>query len=187
MTNTAQLANSDLLEFPAAPQSAPPPTVSVKAREYFQEGLARLQSGDAAEAVVALSRSVEHAPAFPEAHVFLGIAHALTNDIYPAIDHLEEAARLDSASFAAHFTLAQLNFKLRIPASGYEAARNALQCVQTVEQRKMLTQLLKEERERERNGIARPSFEKPFSTLMLFIAGGVLFAVIIFFVITHMR
>src|SRR5207237_264556 len=82
-------------------------------------------------------------------------AHALTSNIYPAIDHLEEAAKLDPDSFAAHYTLAQLNFKLRTPKPGYEAARRALKCVQTLEQRKMLAQLLKEERERERNGIAR--------------------------------
>ncbi len=50
----------------------------------------------------------------------------------------------------------------------------------------MLTQLLKEERERERNGIARPSFSKPFSTPMLFIAGSAIAAAIIY-AMAHMR
>ena len=82
--------------------------------------------------------------------MFLGIAHALTYNIYPAIDHLETAAQLDQNSFGAHYTMAQLNFKLRIPQKGYEAARLALKCVRTLEQRKMLTQLLREEKAREK-------------------------------------
>ena len=180
MTNSALSEKTELVKFPVAPEGAPPPAISIKARQYFQEGMAHLQSGDADQAVLALSRSVEHAPAFPVAHVFLGIAHALTSNIYPAIDHLEEAAKLDPDSFAAHYTLAQLNFKLRTPKPGYEAAQRALKCVQTIEQRKMLTQLLKEERERERNGIARPSFTKPFRARMLVVVGGALATAIIF-------
>jgi len=186
MTNDAPLQQPELVEFPVGLQHTLPPAVPIRAKQYFKEGVAHLQVGEAEEAVAALSRSVEHAPAFPEAHVFLGIAHSLTCNIYPAIDHLEEAAKLAPDSFAAHFTLAQLNFKLRIPKNGYEAARQALKCVQTLEQRKMLTQLLKEERERERNGIARPSFTRPFSTPMLFLAGSALAGAIIF-VLAHMR
>ena len=186
MTNSAQSTQGELVEFPLALQGATPPALSIKAKQYFQEGMVHLQSGEAAEAVAALSRSLEHAPNFTDAHVFLGIAHALTSNIYPAIDHLEEAGRLDPDSFAAHFTLAQLNFKLRIPKNGYEEARHALRCVQTLEQRKMLTQLLKEERARERNGIARPSLNRPFITPILFLAGSALAAAIIF-VIAHMR
>ena len=60
---------------------------------------------------------------------------------------------LEQDSFAAHFTLAQLNFKLRIPQKGYEAAEHARRCVSTVEQRKMLTELLKEERARNGTGL----------------------------------
>ena len=134
--------------------------------------------GDPGAALVALSRSTELAPTFGEAHVFLGLANALSNKIYPAIDHLELAAQLQPDSFAAHYTLAQLNFKLRIPQKGYAAAEQALRCVTTLEQRKMLTQLLKEERARERNGIARPWFNTPFSKPGLFLTGGGLAAAI---------
>jgi hypothetical protein len=154
-------------------------TLLGKAMQSFQEGLECLQAGEAAAAVAALSRSLEHAPDFGPGHMFLGIAHALTSNIYPAIDHLEIAARLGQGSFAAHFTLAQLNFKLRIPRKGYEAAERARQCIGALEQRKMLTNLLKEERARERNGIARPCFDKPFSRTALLLAGGGLLAAII--------
>ncbi|HEY2380698.1 MAG TPA: hypothetical protein VGK48_05890 [Terriglobia bacterium] len=186
MTNHTAPQLPEILKFPVTSQGAAPPAITPKARECFQEGVAHLQCGEAAEAVAALSRSVEHAPAFPEAHVFLGIAHALTSNIYPAIDHLEQAATLAPGSFIAHYTLAQLNFKLRTPKPGYEAAERALQCIQNLEQRKMLTQLLKEERARESSGIARPSFTKPFSNRMLLLAGSALAAGIIA-VMAHMR
>ena len=150
-----------------------------EAIECFQEGVARLQIGDAGAALSALSRSTDIAPTFGEAHIFLGLANALTCNIYPAIEHLELATRLQPNSFAAHYTLAQLNFKLRIPQKGYAASEQALRCVSTLEQRKMLTQLLKEERARERNGIARPWFNTPFSKPGLFITGGGLAAAIV--------
>jgi tetratricopeptide (TPR) repeat protein len=149
-----------------------------EAIECFREGVEGLQVGDAGKALAALSRSAELAPDFGEAHVFLGLANALSNQIYPAIDHLELATRLQPDSFAAHYTLAQLNFKLRIPQKGYAAAQHALRCVTTLEQRKMLTQLLKEERVHERNGIARPWFNKPYSKPGLVLAGSGLAAVI---------
>jgi hypothetical protein len=129
---------------------------------------------------------VEEAPAFPEAHVCLGLAHALTHNIYPALDHLEIATKLDPDSFAAHFTLAQLNFKLRIPQKGYKAAEHALASVRTIEQRRMLTQLLREERARERDGISRPWFNKPFSAPLVFLAGSGL-AAALFAVMVHLH
>ena len=173
------IAQDEITQFSEALQSSQLRALPAKAKQSFHEGLECLQSGEALAAVAALSRSLEHAPDFTPGHVFLGIAHALTSNIYPAIDHLERAAVLEPDSFAAHFTLAQLNFKLRIPQKGYEAAEQARRCVSTLEQRKMLTDLLKEERARERNGIARPCFNKPFSLPALLLAGGGLLAVVI--------
>jgi tetratricopeptide (TPR) repeat protein len=175
-----------LVQFPAALQSEGKSTLPIQAARHFQEGIVRLQSGNAAAAVAAFSKCLQHAPEFSEGHVFLGIAHSLNYDMYPAIDHLEEAGRLAPDSFAAHYTLAQLNFKLRTPRKGYEEAQHALRCVQTLEQRRLLTQLLKEEREREKNGISRPSFLKPFSTRVLVLAGSALAAMILL-VLTHMH
>lgn len=153
-------------------------TLSIEARHCFQDGLAKLQAAEPAEAVELFSRVVELAPHFPEGRICLGLAYALTYKIYPAIDHLEIAGELDPDNFAAHFTLAQLNFKMRIPQKGYVAAEKARKCIATVEQRKMLTELLKEERARERNGIARPWFNTPFSKTGLYLAGGGLAAAI---------
>jgi hypothetical protein len=141
-------------------QSRPSIAVSATAISALREGLEHFQAGNAEAALVAFSRSVAQAPECAEARIFLGLANALTYNIYPAFDELEEATKLQPNSFAAHFTLAQLNFKMRIPAKGYAAAQEALRCAETLEQRAMLTQLLKEERARERNGIARPTFNK---------------------------
>ena len=157
MTDYAMILQQDLAHSCGAEGSNFRPALSPQARAHFQEGLEHFQAADPAAAVAAFSRSILHAPEFGEAHIFLGLAHALTCNIYPAFDHLERAAELQPDSFAAHFTLAQLNFKLRIPKKGYDAARDALRCARTLEQRTMLTQLLKEERARERNGIAHRS------------------------------
>jgi|SRR5262245_16968485 len=184
--NSTASLEDDFVDLPVTLQSAPPPALPVQARQFFKEGITCLQSGDAAQAVVALSRCIEHAPDFTDGHVFLGLAHALSYDIYPAMDQLETATNLDEHSFAAHFIMAQLSFKLRIPQKGYDAAKRALQCVSTLEQRKMLTQLLREERERERNGIARPWFNKPFGLPVLVLLGSALAALIIA-VITHVH
>jgi hypothetical protein len=126
-----------------------------------------------------LAKSIQYAPDFSEAHTFLGLANALTSNIYPAIDHLERATQLAPDSFAAQYALAQLHFKLRIPQKGYEAAERALSRVRTIEQRKKLTELLREERTRERNGIARPSFNKPFGRPTLVLAGTGFLAILI--------
>ncbi len=160
--------------------------LSTETANCFQQGLAKLQVAEPAQAVELLTRAVELAPHFPEARICLGLAYALTYNIYPAIDQLEMAGQLDPQNFAAHFSLAQLNFKLRIPQKGYEAARHALKCVSTIEQRKMLTALLKEERARERNGIARPWFNTPFSKTGLYLAGGGLAAAIVALLV-HVR
>jgi tetratricopeptide (TPR) repeat protein len=146
--------------------------LSTEALNCFQEGLAKLQAAEPAEALNLLCRTVELAPQFPEARICLGLAYALTHNIYPAIDHLEMAGQLDPDSFAAHYTLAQLRFKLRVPQKGYEAAEKALRCVITIEQRKMLADLLKEERARHHNGIERPWFSTPFNRVGLAVAGG---------------
>jgi len=161
ITNHAMVLQQELAQN-CISTSTPLPSISAAAAAAFREGLEHFQVGDPGAALEAFSRSALQAPECAEVRIFLGLANALTFNIYPALDQLEKATELEPGSFAAHFTLAQLNFKLRIPDKGYSAAREALRCATTLEQRTLLTQLLKEERARERNGIARPSFSKPW-------------------------
>lgn len=144
--------------------------LSVPALQHVREGLEQLSLGEPALAVVALNSALEHAPDLPDAHVALGVAYAMTSRIYPAIDHLTRAAELEPGNFHAPFKLAQLYFKLRVPAKGYEAARRALDCAGTLDERRLIAQLLRQERERERDGIARPWFYKTFSRSALWLA-----------------
>ena len=176
---TSSANPAEILEFPLELRSSSTTAVSASALQYFQQGMAELQEGNAALAVAALSQSVALSPAFADGRVFLGIAHSLSCEIYPAIDQLEKATELAPESFIAQYALAQLYFKLRVVEKGYERAEYALHCVTNIEQRKMLTQLLREEKARERNGIPRPSFTKPFSVPALLIAGGGLCAVLL--------
>jgi hypothetical protein len=152
----------------------------------FQEGLELLDSGRPGEAVAAFSQVLERCPGCVDAHIGLGVAHAMTSSIYPAFDHLELAVRLQPENFLAHYLLSQLNFNLRIPQKGYEQAERALRYASSREDRTLVARLLHREQERARNGIARPWFIKPFSATAVFLAGGGL-AVALAAVIIHLR
>jgi tetratricopeptide (TPR) repeat protein len=178
-TNPSSTNLGEVLEFPLELRPLQTTALSANALQYFQQGIAELQEGNAAVAVAALSQSVALAPAFSDGRVFLGIAHSLSCEIYPAIDQLETATELAPNSFIAQYALAQLYFKLRIVEKGYERSECALRCVTSIEQRHILTQLLREEKARERSGIPRPSFNKPFSAPALFIAGSGLCAALL--------
>lgn len=157
-----------------------PPGLPVNVKVALDEGVRHLQMGDASLAVAEFAHAVALAPDFSGARVFLGMAHALAHEIYPALDQLEKAVELDEEDFAAHFVLAQLNFKLRILPTGYACAEKALGCIRTVEQRRMLTQLLREERAKEQSGIARPWFIRRFTKPTLVMAGsGVAAAILV--------
>jgi hypothetical protein len=157
-----------------------------KSLQHFQEGLELLESGRPGEAVAPFSQVVECCPGCVDAHICLGVAYAMTSCIYPAFDHLELAARLQPANFLAYYLLSQLNFNLRIPQKGYEQAERALRHAASREDRHMVARLLHRERERERNGIARPWFIKPFSASAVFLAGGGL-SVALAAIIIHLR
>jgi tetratricopeptide (TPR) repeat protein len=160
-----QIAPSGMLAFPG------PTQLSADGLQFFRDGVALLENGQPRAAAAAFSRAIESSPAFADAHICLGAAHAMASSIYPAFDHLERAVELEPQSFTAHFLLAQLNFKLRIPQKGYQQAEQALRCATSREQRKMVGRLLQQERQREQNGIARPWFNKPFRTSLLLVAG----------------
>jgi hypothetical protein len=144
MTNAETLGRSEFVELPAALRSAR--LKSCLCRRGNPLGGNLCFSRETPQQQLRRSPQRRAGADFTDAHVFLGVALSLTSDIYPALDHLEAATKLDADSFGAHFTLAKLNFKLRIVQKGNEAATDALRCVPDTEQRKMLTQLMMEER-----------------------------------------
>ena len=144
----------------------------------FQAGMERLNQGEAGAAAACFEEALRLAPEFADGHVGLGIAYALDSRIYPALDHLEDALELEPENFYAHFKLGQLYFKLRVPQKGYEQMSLALKCATSVEERKLVAQLLREERQREKNDYARPWWNKPFSRIGVALGAGVVFTLL---------
>lgn len=141
----------------------PSQALSVEAFRFFQEGIEFLGVGEPREAIVKLKEAVALAPQYSNGHVGLGIAYAMDSQIYAALDHFEKAAEADPSNFYAHFKMAQFQFKLRVPRKGYENAQRALRCASNIEEKKLVAQILKEERQREASGVRRPTWDRPFS------------------------
>lgn len=162
------------------PSTAPTPSgasvwaASPEAIQLFAEGLRRLEQAETGRAAICFEQAIEGSPQFADAHVALGVTHAVECRVYPALDHLHRAIELDGANFNAHFKLAQLYFKLRVPRKGYEEAQQALDCAASREHRQHLALLLRDERERSRNAVHRPTWGRPWSrvgAVMLAAAG----------------
>jgi tetratricopeptide (TPR) repeat protein len=163
--------------------SALPMEVSRK----FSEALELMNHGEPSLAATCFEQIVEMRPDFADAHVGLGIAYAVIGKIYSAMDHLEEAASLEPNNFFAHFKLGQLMFKLHVPMKGYEEMQKALACATSIDERKLVGHLIHEQKQREEKGLARPTWNRPFSgkTLLLVGASVVLPILYMFFVSLH--
>lgn len=145
--------------------------VPVEVSRRFSEGLDLLNHGEPSAAAACFEQIVEALPDFADAHVALGIADAVCGRIYSALDHLEEAARLEPDNFFAHFKLGQLCFKLHVPQRGYDEMRKALDCASSACERKLVGQLIHEEKQREGKSLARPTWNRPFSRRTLWLLG----------------
>jgi tetratricopeptide (TPR) repeat protein len=160
-------------------------TLPMEVSQKFSEGLELMNHGEPAAAATCFEQIVEMVPEFADAHVGLGIAYAVTGNIYPALDHLEEAVNLEPDNFFAHFKLGQLQFKLHVPKKGYEEMQKALDCATSIAERKLVGQLIHEQKQREQKGLARPTWDRPFSrkTLVL-VAASVVIPILYMFIST---
>ena len=140
----------------------------------FRAGIDSLNCGEAKAAATCFEQALSLAPDFADGHIGLGIAYAIDSRVYPALDHLEHAVKLEPWNFYAHFKLGQLYFKLRVPQKGYEQADRALACASSLEERKLVAQLLREERQQEKNGVTRPWWYKPFSKSSAYLGAALL-------------
>lgn len=137
-------------------------SLSTEARNCFWEGMELLGMGEPRRAIASLESTVACAPQYSDGYIGLGIAYAMDSRVYRALDSFEKAAELDPSSFYAHFKLAQFYFKLRVPMKGYEEAERSLKCASTLAEKRLVAQILKDERQREASGVARPTWNKPF-------------------------
>ena len=182
---TMELSNCDLgsgeaaVSDSAAPALAARPSsriIPTQALNCFQSGMEFLGSGEAGQAQLWFEKAIVAAPDFADAHVGLGIALAVDHDIYRAIDHFERATELEPANFYAHFKLGQLFFKLRVPRKGYDEMARALDYAGSLAERRLVAQLIKEEKQREKNDVQRPWWNKKFSPWFLAVVLGVVTA-----------
>ena len=160
--------------------------LSAETKNLFREGIELLGVGEPREAIPRLERVVAVSPDYSDGFVGLGIAYAMDSQVYPALDSFEKAAEVEPSNFYAHFKLAQFHFKLRIPKKGYEEAKRALRYAATPNEKRLVAQILKEEREREAKGLARPTWNRPFSRRWLQ-AGMALLVAACLFLVFHMR
>ena len=157
----------------------------VELSKMFSEGLELMNHGEPAAAASYFEQIIHMLPDFADAHVALGIAYAVTGKIYPALDHLEEATSLEPDNFFAHFKLGQLQFKLHIPARGYEEMQKALDCATSMEERKLVGQLIHEQKQREEKGMARPTWNRSFSRKnLLLVAASVALPILYMFLVS---
>jgi tetratricopeptide (TPR) repeat protein len=180
-TVTSNLAKAEVNPSVEATQIVPragETLVPSPALELFREGMDQLNSGELSLAISSFEQALDSAPDFADAHVALGVAYAVDYRVYPAIDHLKRAASLAPGNFSAHFKLAQLYFKLRIAQKGYTEIARALDCCTSLEQKRMVAQLIREEKQREKNGYARPWWNRPFSRYAVAIGWGLTLALL---------
>jgi tetratricopeptide (TPR) repeat protein len=166
------------------PRSAALP---MEVSQRFSEGFELMNRGEPDAAATRFEQIVQMLPEFADAHIGLGIAYAVKGKIYPALDHLEQATHLEPDNFFAHFKLGQLRFKLNVPKKGYEEMQKALDCATSIEERKLVGQLIHEQKKREQKGLARPTWDRPFSgkALLLVAASVILPILYVFFSTLH--
>jgi len=188
-TTTFSLTNEEAGRLsPASVELAPieRAALSLEAGRNFAEGIELMNRGEAKLAASSFEQALEHAPDFADGHVGLGIAYAIDCRVYRALDHFERAADLDPNNFYAHFKLSQFHFALRVPQKGYAEARRALACAATHEERRLVAQILHEERQREKSMVRRPWWNLPFTRPSLYVGAG-LVACVCLLLVLHLR
>ncbi len=160
----------------------PRPMVPAETKAAFSQGLERINEGDASGAAACFEQIVERNPEYADARVGLGIAYAIQGRVYPALDHLQEATSLEPENFFAHFKLGQLYFKLHVSKKGYEEMRKALDCATCVEERKLVGQLIHQEKQHEKKRLNRPTWDRPFPRrTMWLLAASVIVPMVVMF------
>ncbi len=187
-----ELAVRDYAEAEVVPETSVAMTTQgtalpMEVSKRFSEGLELLNHGEPAAAATCFEQIVEMIPDFADARVALGIADAVCGRVYPALDHLEEATSLEPDNFFAHFKLGQLQFKLHVPTKGYEEMQKALDCATSIEERRLVGQLIHDQKQREEKGLARPTWNRSFSRKNLLLLGASVIVPILymFFVAVH--
>lgn len=128
-----------------------------------------------AEFIAALTEACALNPENADMRTCLGIAHAMNYDVYPSMDALEEARRIEPENFFAQLKYSELLFRLRIIDRAEEETAAALNLARNEWELALARRQLAEVRRLRRKGLTRPrwsqSLKAPAIAFLLLLLG----------------
>jgi hypothetical protein len=127
---------------------------------------------DLAQIIQRLEQACAEHPESADFRTCLGIAHAMNHDAYKSMDALEEARRVDPASFWAQFKFAELLYRLRALPRAEQQTLEALELATDGREMAVARKQLQEIRRLMREGTQKPAWTKPLNrpAVYLFLA-----------------
>jgi tetratricopeptide (TPR) repeat protein len=113
-----------------------------------------------AEFIASLSNACAENPENADLHTCLGIAHAMNHDVYPSMDALEAARRIEPENFFAQLKYSELLFRLKIIDRAEEETEAALNLAGNGWELSLARRQLSEIRQLRRKGLTRPAWTK---------------------------
>ncbi len=129
-------------------------------RAYEGRALANFQIKNWKEAVSDFRKAKELNPENPENWIGLGMSLAIINEIYPAIDVLETLLLKFPQFVRGHIQLARLYYQLGIIKKGRNQLDVALASRPSLEERRLIESLKKEQMTLDKKRFYRPDFEE---------------------------
>ena len=120
---------------------------------------ARFQLKQWSKAASDFTRAAELDPNDTEILLGLGTCLAMENKIYEAIQAFETLLQKEPRHVRGHIQLGLLHYKLCATAKGREHIEAALAGRPSLEERRMIDQILKEQKDLDKNRYYRPDFE----------------------------
>ncbi len=129
-----------------------------------------------ADFIASLSKACAENPENADLHTCLGIAHAMNHDVYPSMDALETARRIEPDNFFAQLKYSELLFRLKVIDRAEEETAAALGLAGNGWELSLARRQLSEIRQLRRKGLTRPAWTKslraPAIGFLLLLLGG---------------
>src|SRR5271166_524188 len=113
-----------------------------------------------AEFIASLREACTKNPHNADLRTCLGIAYAMNYEVYPSMDALEEARRIEPDNFFAQLKYSELLFRLRVIDRAEEETTKALALAGNHWELSLARRQLSELRQHRRKGLARPPWTR---------------------------
>jgi len=125
------------------------------------------------EYIAFLEKACKEHPQSADLRTCLGMAHAMSYDVYKSMDTLEAAVRLDQTHFFAQLKYSELLYRLRALERAETETQKAVQLAGNGWELSLARKQLQDIREKRREGTQKPEWNKPlrfpvFGVLALF-------------------